>query len=172
MVWIALAAACLAIAYAAWCHRRLQDLREDLRYVHRSHREMIAQLEAATRALKADLAERPTPGHQAKGRWFTPYMTIQDALNLHPGVKAVLAEFHIGGCASCSVSGKETLEQASQGHGVDLGALLERMNELMNEGPAPAAPADSGMADLAAAERSLPPPAGGRVMLAVTRQAE
>lgn len=163
----------LALAALAYClvlHRRLAILKEDLRYVHRSFRAHQDQTEQALRDLKAQLAAAPKPAavNPATPSWFSPYMTIQDALNLHAGVKEVLAGLHIGGCSSCSVSSKETLEQAAAGHGVDLAEMLSRLNALMDGAPAPepAAPEPS-PSPLAAAEKALPPPNGGRVMLAV-----
>lgn len=166
---LALVLAAGAIAWAALNHRRFAILREDLRYIHRTSRLEREKLEKKLAALEKQLAERPTAAaaDSPTGSWFTPYMTIQDALNVHPGIKEVLASLHIGGCSSCSVSSRETLEQAAAGHGVDLGEMLRRMNAVMDgETPpkeSPAAPPDP----LAEAEKALPPANGGRIMLGI-----
>ena len=161
--------ALVAIAYSLFLHRRTAILKEDLRYVHRSFRAHQDQTEQLLRDLKAQLAEARKPAAApATPSWFTPYMTIQDALNIHAGVKEVLAGLHIGGCSSCSSSAKETLEQAAAGHGVDLAEMLLRMNALMNDAPVPTPPtAEPVESPLASAEKALPPANGGRVMLAV-----
>lgn len=157
-----------ALGYAAWLHRRFAVLREDLRYVHRSFRAHQDQTEQVLRDLKEKLTA-PPPAAAPAGSWFTPYMTIQDALGVHPGVKDVLAGLHIGGCSSCSVSSRETLEQAAAGHGVDMREMLTRLNALMAaDAPAPPPPGATIVeTPLAAAEKALPPANGGRIMLAV-----
>ena len=144
--------------YCGWLHWRLRNLAVDLRYVHKAWRAGSESQGRVLEELRRELAEAraataaPEPG----GSWFTPYMTIQDALNVHPGVADVMKSLHIGGCSSCSVSAKETLEQAASGHGVDLKLMLSRLNALMQDREKSAALADG-----------LPPTEGGRVMLAV-----
>lgn len=155
----------VALLLTVYMHRRLSRLREDLLYTHRTTQISLEQLEDRILELRSEtdkkLASLKTAPSASKGSWFTPYMTIQDALNLHPGVKEVLASMHIGGCSSCSVSSRETLEQAAAGHGVDLQEMLTKMNDLMEKG------APNLVDQLAAAEKSLPPANGGRVMLGV-----
>lgn len=161
---IAMGVAIVAVLLAFYQQRRLRVLSDDLRYVHRSLRVALDRAEEETKGLRTELEAlhanppAPDPGEPS---WFSPMMTIQDALALHPGVKGVLATFHIGGCSSCSVSAKETLEQASKGHGVDLKAMLKAMNKLMETSP--------GESELFRAEQAMPPPEGGRLMLAVQR---
>lgn len=171
-----------ALLYATLNHRRLTLLREDLRQVHRAARLRADETEKELRRLGAEVerlrkqpaATPPSPS------WFSPHMTIQDALNFHPGVKDVLASLHIGGCASCSVSARETLEQAAAGHGVDLTEMLTRMNALMEDAEPPEDIRDllSGGREteeqarerqLRAAESALPPPKAGRVMLGMAQ---
>ncbi len=161
-----IAALLLAIAALAWgilTQRRVNHLREDIRYIHRTTRTALEDQEIALREFRAEATQkidalRDSSAPAGKPSWFTPYMTIADALGVHPGVKGVLASLHIGGCAGCSSSSTETLEQAARGHGVDLNTMLERMNALMEaENAAPNL--------LAMAEKSLPLAVGGRVMV-------
>lgn len=64
---------------------------------------------------------------------FHKDMTIGEALDLHPGVKEVMAQFHIGGCSSCAVNESETFEQAAGGHGVPLEQMMTALNSLPAE---------------------------------------
>lgn len=162
----------VSMTYNFYLHRKYRDLKEDLRYVHRSHRVAIDQLAEKCDALVMRGAKQPSPSNQSHGggSWFSPYMTIQDALNLHPGVKDALAELHIGGCSSCSVSSRETLEQAAAGHRVDLEEMLTKLNALM-DGASPASTVEA-PDELTSAEKHLPPANGGRIMLAVGKAPE
>jgi hybrid cluster-associated redox disulfide protein len=161
---VALLIALMLILVSGYLHWRTSVLAEDLRHVHKSWRASIEQARGRIDALEVELRELrakvAAPAVGSAGSWFTPYMTIQDALGVHPGVKQVLAGLHIGGCSSCSVSATETLEQAAAGHGVDLTEMLARLNALMAQGPPESIPARTTAAD------QLPATDGGRVVIA------
>lgn len=167
MTALALAAALAAIVLAMAAHVRATRLAGELDHVRRTSRANADRAEELVRALREEVRKAGSGGRRSQGNWFSPRMTIADALKLHEGVRGVLAAMHIGGCSGCSASSTETLEEAAAGHGVDLGEMLDRMNALMEAAP-PAAPAPAG-GDLAAAAAALPPANGGRVMLAVGR---
>jgi hybrid cluster-associated redox disulfide protein len=170
MTIAALVLAAISLLLALGAHIRATRLREEIDYVRRTSRANADRSEEMLNALRAELTEkiksaRPAASSSAPS-WFSPRMTIADALKVHPGVKAVLATLHIGGCSSCSVSETETLEQAATGHRVDLDEMLDKMNALMTADAKPAvvaAPVDP----LVEASKALPPANGGRVMLAV-----
>lgn len=167
----------LALGTIAWLTLRVARLEDDLRHVHRTSRANADRAEELLEQLRKELLEKmanlkPARAASAAGpSWFSPRMTIGDALKQHPGVKDVLASMHIGGCSSCSASESETLEQAAAGHRVDLDEMLDKMNALMTSpagvAPAPAAePSAEEKARKAAA--ALPPANGGRVLLGIT----
>ena len=60
---------------------------------------------------------------------FDKDMTIGEAIDQHKDAKVVLAGFGLH-CFGCPVAMMETLEEASQVHGVDLEIILEKLNEL------------------------------------------
>lgn len=183
MTIFVLIVAVISLSYALLNHRRIRVLREDLRQVNRLSRLRYEELDRLVREAREDAAAARKEASRAasggkgatKPSWFTPYMTIQDALNLHPGVKGVLAGMHIGGCSSCSVSSRETLEQAAAGHGVDLEEMLDKMNALMEDEPpadllgmltrVPQSEEEARQRELDDAAKSLPPANGGRVFL-------
>lgn len=84
---------------------------------------------------------------------ITPDMTIASVVERWPDAARVLAAYGLG-CASCSISKKETIEQAMGGHAraarVQIDALLRHLDQLADTGKLPG--------DLP--ERP-PPPAGG-----------
>ncbi|MBI4556005.1 MAG: disulfide oxidoreductase [Candidatus Hydrogenedentes bacterium] len=73
-------------------------------------------------------------------RFFSPDMTIGEAMAVHPRVREVFGAFHLGGCSHCSINEYETLAQVCAGYGVDLDTLLEVLESLME----PQASAESG----------------------------
>ncbi|MDX2175323.1 MAG: DUF1858 domain-containing protein [Candidatus Sumerlaeia bacterium] len=170
MTIAALAIAAAALLWALLLNVRLNRLADDYHHLRRTSRANADRAEVLIQQVRADLEARIAKGRAATGKpsWFSPAMTINDALKLHPGVKEVLASLHIGGCSSCSASASETLEQAAKGHRVDLDEMLDKMNALMDAPPA--AVPTAAEAEREALERAgaqLPPPTGGRVLLGV-----
>jgi len=67
---------------------------------------------------------------------FHQDLTVGEAFALHPGARAVFANFHLGGCAHCAISEFETLEQVSEGYGIPLAMILDALNALDDREPA------------------------------------
>jgi hybrid cluster-associated redox disulfide protein len=61
---------------------------------------------------------------------FHQNLTVGEAFALHPGARAVFANFHLGGCAHCAISEFETIEQVSEGYGIPLDMILDALNAL------------------------------------------
>ena len=61
---------------------------------------------------------------------FHQDLTVGEAFALHPGARAVFANFHLGGCAHCAISEFETIEQVSEGYGIPLDMILGALNAL------------------------------------------
>jgi len=68
---------------------------------------------------------------QAGDLKVTPDMTVDQVTALHPQAAAVLAGFHIGGCASCAVDGSTRLEEALTANGGQIEPLLVALNNLV-----------------------------------------
>lgn len=110
---------------------RSKEALERLDRISSATYDLSTRLQEATTKLKKDLTALQL---DVQGRFgelrFRKDMTIGRALDLHPGVKEVLAQFHIGGCSSCAVNEEETFEQAAGGHGVSLDQMLTALNSL------------------------------------------
>lgn len=63
-------------------------------------------------------------------RQFTPEMTVNDALALHPSARWVLAAYHLGGCTNCDARIEETLAEVAEGYRLELNRLLADLNSL------------------------------------------
>lgn len=70
---------------------------------------------------------------------FDPNTPLVRLYESEPRAEAVLAAFHIGGCASCAVDENGTLADAVKERGADLDRVLAALNTL---------PANGGHADL------------------------
>jgi hybrid cluster-associated redox disulfide protein len=66
---------------------------------------------------------------------FHPGLTVGEAFALHPGARAVFANFHLGGCAHCAISEFETIEQVSEGYGIPLEMIMDALNGLPDLSP-------------------------------------
>lgn len=105
----------------AQLNSRLYDLRAEM------HRTVEAQQKAITQ-LKFEMLR------QAGNLKVTGDMTVDEVMMLHPQAAAVLAGFHIGGCASCAVDGSTRLDEAVAGSDGQLEPLLVALNNLVTEG--------------------------------------
>lgn len=63
--------------------------------------------------------------------YFSPDMTIGEAMAIHPRVAEVFAAFRLGGCSHCGVNQYETVGQVCMGYGVDIDVLLEVLEDLV-----------------------------------------
>ncbi len=63
-----------------------------------------------------------------KNKNLTKDMTIGEVLKINPNLEEVFMGFGMH-CVSCPVSQMETIEEASQVHGVDIEFLLKKLNE-------------------------------------------
>ena len=59
---------------------------------------------------------------------ITKDMTIKQVIDLDMGCAPVFFEFGMH-CIGCPVSSGETLEEASAAHGVEVDALLDKLNQ-------------------------------------------
>jgi hypothetical protein len=135
MLYVALLAAAAALFWAWRCSRSVRDLRArndrlssqlyDLRLrLHRTneaHEQSVAQLTYELLRQAGDLK-------------VTGDMTIEEITATHPHAAAVLAGYHIGGCASCAVDGALSLNEAVVTNGGQLEPLLVALNTLVVEG--------------------------------------
>ena len=84
-----------------------------------------AALQGRLAGLEAGLAalERRRP--------FDPEMTVEQAWQRHPGVRAVFARHHLPACDGCAVRFDETLAEAALAYDLALPLLLRDLNDLL-----------------------------------------
>ncbi len=69
---------------------------------------------------------------QSGAPYFHKDMTIGEALKLHPLAQTIMGGFHLGGCSSCDIKEDHILGAAAKDYGIDLDALLEALNGLLD----------------------------------------
>jgi hypothetical protein len=141
MVYVALLVALVAL-FMAWrsgrgvkhlkerqaqLNSRLLDMRVEMRQASEAHEKALAQL-------KFELLR------QAGDLMVTGDTTVDEVMSMHPQAAALLAGFHIGGCASCAVDGSTRLEEAVSGHDGQLEPLLVALNDLVTRAGDPPLP--------------------------------
>jgi hypothetical protein len=97
---------------------QLYDLRLEMHRAAETNQHAIAQLNFELMRQAGDLK-------------VTPDMAVDQVTALHPQAAAVLAGFHIGGCASCAVDGSTRLEEAVAANGGQIEPLLVALNHLL-----------------------------------------
>lgn len=73
---------------------------------------------------------------------ITPETRIGELGRMHPQALQVLAGFHLGGCASCSVDDRQSLAEAAGVNGRELEPILVALNSLVAEGSNDSVPAE------------------------------
>ena len=131
MATIALVIAALAVIVAFFALRRAGTLAERVDRAAGSIAELRSALNDTNEKLNSQLTDvRLEQRRQAGETIFTPTMTIAEAMQVHPKVSEVLANFHLAGCSHCAVSDVDTIEGACQTYGVDQNALMSALNDL------------------------------------------
>jgi len=122
--------------FLAWrCSRNVRALKERNDRLTSQIYELRLEMHRATEANEQAFAEaRYELMRQTESLKVTGDMTVDQATALHPQASAVLAGFHIGGCASCAVDGSTRLEEAIAANGDPLQPVLVALNDLVTEG--------------------------------------
>ncbi len=137
MELLSLVIAVLAGFGALWGWRRCRSLEAQLDMQRSSHYRLVDEMRKELEKVHEELRRVKVSLYQVRngGDVFTPEMTIDEAMALHPGVADVLAAFHIGGCASCAAGPDDTLEAVAAQRGVELPLLLQALNALVKGNP-------------------------------------
>jgi len=132
MATATLIVAALALIVAYLAVRRAAALDQRLGSVDSSLIELRAEMTEAKDTLGAQLRDlRLDLRRQAGDLKFEPAMTIAEALQVHPRVAEVLAEFRLVSCSNCAVSDVDTIQGACQTYGIDKNALMRALNALL-----------------------------------------
>lgn len=100
---------------------RLQSTLYETRQDQRAQQEQVE-----TKLAALDYATQKATGNLR----FDPNIQLMSLYQTEPRAQAVLAGFHIGGCASCAVDENGTLAEAVRERGVDLDRVLKALNTL------------------------------------------
>ncbi len=132
MATAALIVAIFALLVAFLAYQRARGLQERLEHTTSQLSELRGAVSAANEALENRLTDvRLGLRRQSGETIFNPEMTIAEALNVHPKVSEILADFHLGGCSHCAVSDVDTIQGACQTYGIDQAALMDALNGLV-----------------------------------------
>ncbi len=135
MFYIALLVGAVALLWAWRCSRAVKDLRERNERLGSRLNDLRLEMHRADEARQQTIAQlRFELMRQSGGLKVTGDMTVDAVTASHPQAAAVLAGFHIGGCASCAVDGSARLEEAVAENGGQLEPVLVALNILLAEG--------------------------------------
>ena len=135
MIYAALLVGLVALFLAWRCSRNVRVLKERDDRLSSQVLEMRLEMHRATEAREQAFDElRYELMRQAGNLKVTVDMTVDQVTALHPQAAAVLAGFHIGGCAGCAVDGSTRLEEAIAANGDTLQPVLVALNDLVTEG--------------------------------------
>jgi hypothetical protein len=143
MTYVALLVA-LAALFMAWrSSRALRHLREHHVQLNSRLLDLRVEMHQATQAHEKALARLKFELLRQSGDLkVTSETTIDEIMQLHPQAAALLAGFHIGGCASCAVDGTTRLSEAVSNNGGHLEPLLVALNDLVTQAGDPLLPGE------------------------------
>lgn len=135
MLYVALLVGAVALLWAWRCSRAVKDLRERNERLGSRLNDLRLEMHRADEARQRTIAQlRFELMRQSGDLKVTGDMTVDAVTASHPQAAAVLAGFHIGGCASCAVDGSARLEEAVAENGGQLEPVLVALNILLAEG--------------------------------------
>jgi hybrid cluster-associated redox disulfide protein len=119
----------LGVATMTWFRQR--SLRDALRdALRRLYLAQVRLNELESTVQKELQALRSMVQRQSAGSLIEPTMKVAEAIALDPRMRDVFAQFHLGGCSSCSINEEDTIEQAAMRYGIDLGRLMATLAAL------------------------------------------
>lgn len=129
--------ALVALALAWRAVRTVRDLQAQVDRLQTALYEMRQADRSARQGLEGRLAELSVAVQKVTGNLrFDPNLPLGQLYDREPRAQAVLAAFHIGGCASCAVDDASTLAEAARERGADLDRVLAALNTLPEDGRA------------------------------------
>lgn len=131
-------------AFLWYLSRKTKGLDEDLSgaldSIYRQRSELIEKIDG----LKKEILELRVDIKRTSGDLrVTKETTIAEALLIDARVKDVLEGFNIGGCSTCSLSDRETLEEAAASYGLNVDDLTTAIDQAIGNGESGPLPADT-----------------------------
>jgi hypothetical protein len=134
MIYVALAMAAIGLIGVWRCQRAIKDLKERNHQLNSRIYHLKSELQDSAEQYQQSLMRlRYDLMRQAGELRVTGETTIAEIEMLHPQSTAVLAGFHIGGCAGCAVDGSQRLAEAVAANDRELEPILVALNALVTE---------------------------------------
>jgi hybrid cluster-associated redox disulfide protein len=114
--------------------RRCVKLKGEIDRLERGTDELRAFINVSHERIKSEILSRVQTELRRRGSGpaFHRDMSVGEAMKLHPQATSVMAEFHLGGCSSCSISDNHILGDAARDYGVNIDNLLAALNGLFD----------------------------------------
>jgi len=129
LLWFALLVVALLAIVAIRRSRRVEEALDEVLSEVRKLDRVTEEREAR---LRQEIARLQTASLVSSGApHFHEGMTVAEALELDARASEVMASFHIGGCSSCGIDPKDTLQQGAVANGVDVKELVDSLNALL-----------------------------------------
>ncbi len=134
---VAIVAAVAAIFFAWRARQEIKQITGKLDRLQTTLYETRQDQRVQEEQMETKLAALDVSVQRATGKLrFDPKMSLTTLFEQEPRASAVLAAFHIGGCASCAVDESSTLADAVRERGADLDKVLTALNTLSPNGDA------------------------------------
>jgi hypothetical protein len=132
MEYLAILLALVGIVMAWLANRKNNDLKERLAQANSRVYTLRREIQEKQEKFEQDLLSLRFEVLKAQGNLkVTPETRIGELSRMHPQAMQVLAGFHLGGCASCSVDDRQTLTEAAGVNGRELEPILVALNTLI-----------------------------------------
>jgi hypothetical protein len=134
MAYLAVLLALVGIVMAWLVNRKNNDLKERLAQANSRVYTLRREFQEKQEKFEQDLLSLRFEVLKSQGNLkVTPETRIDELSRMHPQALQVLAGFHLGGCASCSVDDRQTLTEAAGVNGRELEPILVALNTLIAE---------------------------------------
>ena len=117
----------IAVTLSIFSFRNLLKLRTELKT---AQREMTDLRNYVNLSIK-ELNKKTSVSCSDEKKGFTTDMSVGEVLEKHPAAKNILTMFHLGACASCSVTDDHNFGEAIKEYDIDREAILNALNGLL-----------------------------------------
>jgi hypothetical protein len=134
MEYVALVVGLLGLVMAWNAGRKNKELNERITQTNSRIYNLRRELEERQEKAQHELTALKVEIIKLKGELaITPETRIGELPLMHPQALQVLAGFHLGGCASCSVDEGQTLGEAAAVNGREIEPILLALNTLITQ---------------------------------------
>lgn len=117
-----------AVVLSSFCYKMILGLRSKINSTEEEIIDLRKYINRSVTELKTEILSIDS----VKKKRFNTTMSVAEVLAKHPDAKNILSAFHLGACASCSITDNHNFGEALKEYDIDQNAILDALNGLLD----------------------------------------